>query len=56
MTTKTAIISKPRVAFLLLLAIAISVLFFWVIESFVLPVFLAAILAGICCNRFTAGH
>ena len=46
MTTKTAIITKPRVAFLLLLAIAISVLFFWVIESFVLPVFLAAILAG----------
>ena len=46
MTTKTAIITKPRVAFLFLLAIAISVLFFWVIESFVLPVFLAAILAG----------
>ena len=46
MTTKTAIITKPRVAFLFLLAIAISVLFFWVIEIFVLPVFLAAILAG----------
>jgi predicted PurR-regulated permease PerM len=46
MTTKSATITKPRVAFLLLLAIAISVLFFWVIEAFVLPVFLAAIFAG----------
>ncbi len=46
MTTKNAILTKPRVAFLFLLAIAISVLFFWVIESFVLSVFLAAILAG----------
>jgi len=47
MTTKTATFTKPRVAFLLLLAIAISVLFFQVIESFVLPVLLAAILAGL---------
>ena len=46
MTTKSVIITKPRVAFLFLLAIAISVLLFWVIESLVLPVFLAAILSG----------
>jgi predicted PurR-regulated permease PerM len=46
MATKTVILTKPRVAFLLLLAIAISVLFFWVIENFVLPVFLAAVLSG----------
>jgi predicted PurR-regulated permease PerM len=46
MTTKNAIITQPRVAFLFLLAIAISLLLFWVIESFALPVFLAAILSG----------
>ena len=46
MTTTTANFTKPRVAFLFLLAIAISVLFFWVVGSFILPVLLAAILAG----------
>jgi len=46
MATKATILTKPRVAFLLLLAISISTLFFWVIESFVLPVFLAAVLSG----------
>jgi predicted PurR-regulated permease PerM len=46
MTTKNVILTKPRVAFLFLLAIAISMLLFWVIEGFVLPVLLAAILSG----------
>jgi predicted PurR-regulated permease PerM len=45
-TTKNAIITQPRVAFLFLLAIAISMLLFWVVEGFILPVLLAAILAG----------
>jgi predicted PurR-regulated permease PerM len=40
-------IQKSRVAFLLLLAIGISLLFFWVIEDFVLTLVLAAILAGL---------
>src|SRR5262245_40572757 len=46
MTKNTAILTRPRVAFLLVLAIAISILFFWVIESFVLAVFLSAVLSG----------
>jgi predicted PurR-regulated permease PerM len=45
-TTKNAIITQPRVAFLFLLAIAISMLLFWVVEGFILPVLLAAILSG----------
>lgn len=40
-------VQKSRVAFLLLLAIGISFLFFWVIEDFVLTLVLAAILAGL---------
>src|SRR4051812_19781256 len=46
MLTNTSGTAKPRVAFLFLLATAISLLFFWVIEGFVLPVFLAAVFAG----------
>ena len=39
--------AKPRVAFLLALAVGITLLFFWVIQDFVLALFLAAVLAGI---------
>ena len=46
-TSSRGPLTKPRVAFLLVLAIAISILFFWVIKDFVLAVFLAAILAGL---------
>ncbi len=47
MTSKNANFTKPRIPFLFLLAIVTSVLFLWVIEDFVLTVFLAAILAGL---------
>ena len=40
-------LTKPRVAFLLTLALATTLLFFWVIQDFVLALFLAAVLAGI---------
>ena len=47
MKTRSAALTTPRVAFLLALAIATSILFFWVIKDFVLALFLAAILAGL---------
>lgn len=47
MTTEYASPPKQRVAFLLMLAIASSALFLWVIKDFVLTLFLAAVLAGI---------
>jgi len=39
--------ARPRVVFLLLLAIGISLLFFLVVEKFVLAVVMAAVLAGV---------
>jgi predicted PurR-regulated permease PerM len=39
--------AKSRVAFLLLLAIGITLLFFWVIKGFVLAILMAAVLAGL---------
>ena len=39
--------AKSRVAFLLLLAIGITALFFWLTKGFVLAVFMAAALAGV---------
>ena len=47
MTAKTPSSGKPRIAFLLLLALVISLLFYWVIKGFLLGVFLAAVLAGL---------
>ena len=38
---------KPRVAFLLLLAIGITLLFFWMIKGFVLALLMATVLAGL---------
>ena len=38
---------KSRIAFLLLLALVISLLFYWVIKGLLLAVFLAAVLAGL---------
>ena len=38
---------KPRVAFLLLLAIGITLLFFWMIKGFVMALVMAAVLAGL---------
>jgi predicted PurR-regulated permease PerM len=40
-------LTRPRVAFLLLLAIGITLLFFWVIKGFILALLLAAVLAGL---------
>jgi predicted PurR-regulated permease PerM len=40
-------LTKPRVAFLLLLASSITLLFFWVIKGFVVAIVIAAILAGL---------
>jgi predicted PurR-regulated permease PerM len=47
MQNKKSTLSKPRIAFLLLLAIGITILFFWVIEGFVLAIVMAAILAAL---------
>ena len=47
MQNEISTVQKSRVAFLLLLAIGISLLFFWVIEDFVLTLVMAAILAGL---------
>ena len=38
---------KTRVSFLLLLAIGITLMFFWVIKSFVMALVMAAVLAGL---------
>ena len=40
-------LTKPRVAFLLSLALGITLLFFWVIRGFVVPLLVAAVLAGL---------
>ena len=47
MNIEPSIVPKSRVTFLLLLAVAISLLLFWVIDGFVLAIFLAAVLAGL---------
>lgn len=39
-------LTEPRAAFLLLLAIGITLLFFWMIKDFILAILLAAVLAG----------
>jgi len=44
---RDAVLTRPRIAFLLTLAIGITVLFYWVIKGFILAVLLAAILAAI---------
>ena len=38
---------NPRIAFLLLLAFSITVVFFWVIKGFMVAVFVSAVLASI---------
>ncbi len=47
MNLKSNASDKSRTAFLLALAVLVSLLFFWVIKDFVLTLFLAAILAGL---------
>jgi predicted PurR-regulated permease PerM len=44
---RDAVLTRPRIAFLLTLAIGVTVLFYWVIKGFILAVLLAAILAAI---------
>jgi predicted PurR-regulated permease PerM len=49
-----AILTKPRIAFLLILALGITVLFYWMIQGFVVAVLVAAVLAAIVypfCHR-----
>ena len=38
---------RPRLAFMLLMAIAISCVFFWVIGDFVVALFVSVVLAGL---------
>ena len=38
---------RPRLAFMLVMAIAISCVFFWVIGDFVVALFVSAVLAGL---------
>lgn len=47
MTTENASPQRSRAAFLLALAVAASLLFFWVIKDFVITLFLAAIFSGL---------
>lgn len=44
---RDAVLSKPRVAFLLGLAIGVTVLFYWLISDFILAVLMAAIFAAL---------
>ncbi len=47
--------SSPRITFLLVLCIGISLLFFWMIKGFLMAILLAAVMAGIThpfCRRF----
>jgi len=57
MQHETPSLSKPRVAFLLLLSVSITLLFFWVVKGFLLALLMAAVLAGVAHplhRRFTA--
>lgn len=47
MAIKNSALSRPRVAFLLVLALAVTLLFFWVIKGFLLALLLGAIMAAL---------
>ena len=47
MQFETTSIKNPRIAFLLLLAFGITFIFFWVIKSFLVAIFVSAVLASI---------
>ena len=47
MEIKDTLLKKPRIAFLLVLAIAFTLLFYWVIKDFILTLVIAAVIAGI---------
>jgi predicted PurR-regulated permease PerM len=46
MKTETMSVARPRVAFLLILAAAISIVFYWMIRDFLLALLVAAVLAA----------
>ena len=46
MDTKKLTLTTPRIAFLLPLAIGITLLLFWVVQDFLLAILIAAVLAG----------
>ena len=47
MENKIPTLMKPRIAFLFLLAVSISILFYWMIKSFLMALLVAAIFAGL---------
>jgi predicted PurR-regulated permease PerM len=47
MMNRNTTLSKPRVAFLLLIAVGITLIFYWVIKGFLLALIIAAVLASL---------
>lgn len=47
MSSEKSILARPRIAFLLLLGLGITILFYWMIKSFLVALLIAAILAAL---------